>query len=83
MKTKVINKFLLPVLMVLLMPALASAHPGHEHSGGFWDTFTHFLFTYYIYIILSMVFIAGIFRYLYLLKSQNKQKAISSTEKKE
>jgi hypothetical protein len=72
---KVTNKFLLTIFLVILMPVLSKAHPGHEHNGDFWETFTHFWYTYYIYIIMSMVFALSIFRYLYLLQTQKKTKS--------
>ena len=67
---KAINQRLLALCMVFLVPVLASAHPGHDHSGNLWQDLVHFMFTQYVYVIMVMVVLFLVVRRVYKLKSR-------------
>jgi H+/gluconate symporter-like permease len=80
---KTIKRILLPVCLIILAPVMAAAHPGHDHGENIWQTFIHFMFTYYIFFIIALVLIGGVIRYLYVLRSGQKHDMVKSDHKKE
>jgi membrane protein implicated in regulation of membrane protease activity len=79
---KTIKKLILPVFLMVLLPVMASAHPGHSHDGNLWETFVHFVFTYYIFFIIALAFIAGVARYVFVIRSRQKHDLIQRDEDK-
>lgn len=79
---KAIDKFLFSALILFLLPLVVSAHPGHEHAGSFWQIFTHFVFTYYIYFIAGLAIITGVFGYIRQRMSRQKHSLIQREENK-
>jgi hypothetical protein len=79
---KTIKNLFLPVILIVLLPLLAHAHPGHDHSGNFWQVFQHFVFTYYIYFIVAFAVIAGLARYLYVSASKHKHSPMQNGKDK-
>lgn len=77
---KATEKFLLSALILFLLPLLVSAHPGHGHDGSMWQIFSHFVFTYYIYFIVGLGIIAGVFGYIQVMKSRQKQDIVRRNE---
>ncbi|MGG9961359.1 hypothetical protein [Ferruginibacter sp. SUN106] len=60
------------VLIVLCMPLVSLAHPGHGETGGF--TITHY-FTEPVHVIVSLVALAGVILYTrYLNKAEQRNK---------
>ncbi len=79
---KATEKFLLSALILLLLPFMVSAHPGHDHDGSMWQIFSHFVFTYYIYFIVSFGIIAGLFGYIQIMRPRQKQGIIHRDDNK-
>jgi hypothetical protein len=67
---RAINQRLLALCMMIMVPVLASAHPGHDHSGNLWHDLVHFMFTQYVYVIMIMVVLFLVGRRVYKLRSR-------------
>ncbi|GAB2834434.1 hypothetical protein [Ferruginibacter profundus] len=59
------------VFIVLCMPLISPAHPGHGETGGF--TITHY-FTEPVHVIVSLVALAGVILYARHLKKSEQRK---------
>jgi len=79
---KAIEKFLLSALILFLLPFVVSAHPGHDHEGTLWQIFTHFVLTYYIYFIVGLGLITGVYGYLRAMRKREKQDIVRGDENK-
>ncbi len=65
-----INQRLLVLGLLVLAPVLASAHPGHDHSGNLWQDVVHFMFTQYLYVVAVMAVLFFVVKRAYKLKSR-------------
>ena len=78
---RTIKSILLPVCLIILIPVMGTAHPGHDHGGNFWQIFVHFLFTYYVYFIIALAIIGISVKYLQSLISRRKHNMIDNNRR--